>query len=256
MALIEFHNVSKYFSLVHGQLLMRDRIAALFSGRQREKFYALKNVSFEVNAGESLAVMGPNGAGKSTLLGLVAGLAEPNSGRVEVNGRVAALLELGSGFHYDLTGAENVRLNASLLGLSRKETDYRFDEIVEFSGVREFIDEPIRAYSSGMVMRLAFSVAVNTDPETLIIDEVLAVGYQAFQAKCFDRIHEFRRQGKTLLCVSHSPAMLSALCDRAIWLNHGELILSGSIDEVAKLYSDAVVLANSQSQAAAAPTIA
>jgi ABC-type polysaccharide/polyol phosphate transport system ATPase subunit len=239
MSVIEFHNVSKFFSLVRGQMLLRHRVAALLSGRSRDRFYALKNVSFDVQAGESLAVIGPNGAGKSTLLGLVAGLAEPNEGRVQVNGRVAALLELGSGFHYDLTGAENVRLNASLLGLSRKETCYKFDEIVEFSGIRDFIEEPLRTYSSGMVMRLAFSVAVNTDPETLIIDEVLAVGDQAFQAKCFERIHKFRHRGKTLLCVSHSPAMIQALCDRAIWLDHGELVMAGSIDEVASAYTGA-----------------
>jgi ABC-type polysaccharide/polyol phosphate transport system ATPase subunit len=184
-----------------------------------------------------MAVIGPNGAGKSTLLGLVAGLAEPNAGRVAVEGRVAPLLELGSGFHYDLTGAENVRLNASLLGLTRKETERRFGEIVDFSGIGEFIHEPLRTYSSGMMMRLAFSVAMNTDPDILLIDEILAVGDQAFQAKCIERVHDFRRRGKTMLCVSHSLPMVQAFCDRAVWLDHGELVMTGTVDEVAAAYT-------------------
>src|SRR5262249_42903643 len=155
-----------------------------------------------------MAVVGPNGAGKSTLLGLVAGLSSPDSGTVSVNGRVAALLELGSGFHPDLTGSENVHLNASLLGLSRKRTSQLFDEIADFSGIGEFIDEPLRTYSTGMTMRLAFSVAIHMDPEILLIDEVLAVGDAAFQVKCFEKIRQFRQAGKTLLCVSHASGMV------------------------------------------------
>lgn len=235
---IEFRNVSKAFSRVHGQLLVRSHLARLFRGDfgKRERFYALKDVSFQVQHGESLAVIGPNGAGKSTLLGLVAGLARPDEGYVATNGRLAALLELGSGFHYDLTGAENVKLNASLLGLTGRRTMEVFDEIVEFSGVGDFINEPLRTYSMGMVMRLAFSVAVNTDPEVLLVDEVLAVGDQAFQAKCFDKIRSFRLQGKTLLCVSHASSMVRALCDRAIWLDHGALVMSGKVSEVVDAY--------------------
>jgi lipopolysaccharide transport system ATP-binding protein len=182
-------------------------------------------------------VVGNNGAGKSTLLSLVAGLSRPDEGTVEVNGQVAALLELGSGFHPYLTGRENVRLNASLLGLSRQRTGELFEQIVEFSGIGEFIDEPLRTYSSGMVMRLAFSVAVTIDPEILLIDEVLAVGDAAFQAKCFDKIREFRHAGKTMVCVSHASGMVRELCDQAIWLDHGELIMSGTVAEVTEAYA-------------------
>jgi ABC-type polysaccharide/polyol phosphate transport system ATPase subunit len=171
------------------------------------------------------------------LLGLVAGLTKPNEGQVTVSGRIAALLELGSGFHHDLTGRENVYLNASLLGLTRKRTVQIFDRIVEFSGIGDFITEPIRTYSTGMAMRLAFSVAIHMDPEILIIDEVLAVGDAAFQAKCFDKILEFRKNGKTLLCVSHASGMVQRLCDRAIWLDHGELVMSGNVIEVTEAYA-------------------
>lgn len=242
MPVIEFHGVSKFFPRSHGRTLLRGHLARLFSGRRQERFYALKDVSFDVKAGESMAVIGSNGAGKSTLLGLVAGLARPNEGEVRVRGRVAALLELGSGFHPDLTGAENVRLNAALLGLSRHDTTARFGDIVEFSGIGEFIHEPLRTYSSGMVLRLAFSVAMNTDPEVLLVDEILSVGDAAFQAKCFERIHDFRRRGKTILAVSHSPEMVRALCDRAIWLDHGRLAMAGAVDKVTAAYADAARL--------------
>jgi ABC-type polysaccharide/polyol phosphate transport system ATPase subunit len=237
MSLIEFRNVSKCFHRHAGQMLLRNHITDFFRRRRSEPFYALKHVSFQVEPGESLAVVGRNGAGKSTLLGLVAGLSQPDEGRVTVNGQVAALLEMGSGFHPDLTGRENVRLNASLLGLSRKQTAAAFDDIVEFSGIREFIDEPLRTYSTGMIMRLGFSVAVNRDPEILLIDEILAVGDAAFQAKCFERIHEYRSSGRTLLCVSHASGMVQKLCDRAIWLDHGELIMSGTVAEVTAAYA-------------------
>jgi ABC-type polysaccharide/polyol phosphate transport system ATPase subunit len=153
-----------------------------------------------------------------------------------VNGQVTALLELGSGFHPSLTGRENVRLNAALLGLSRRQTAAAFERIVEFSGIREFIDEPLRTYSTGMTMRLAFSVAVNRDPEILLVDEVLAVSDAAFQAKCIEKIREFRNAGKTLLFVSHT-SMIQQLCDRAIWLDHGELILSGRVADVLEAYA-------------------
>jgi len=170
------------------------------------------------------------------LLGLVAGVSQPDEGTVTVNGQVTALLELGSGFHLDLTGRENVRLNAALLGLSRRQTAEAFERIVDFSGIREFIDEPLRTYSTGMVMRLAFSVAIHKDPDILLIDEILAVGDAAFQAKCIEKVHEFRNAGKTLLCVSHSN-MIRQLCDRAIWLDHGELVLSGAIGDVLEAYA-------------------
>ena len=236
MKAIQFQSVSKSFDRHTGRMLLRHRLVNLVRGQHGERFCALKNISFEVEEGDGLAVIGSNGAGKSTLLGLVAGLATPDGGSVTVNGRIAALLELGSGFHPDLTGAENVRVNASLIGLSRRRTAELFDQIVDFAGIEDFIGEPLRTYSTGMIMRLAFSVAINMDPEILLIDEVLAVGDQAFQAKCFERIYRFRQAGKTLLCVSHATAMVQELCDRAIWLDHGELVMSGPIRDVIEAY--------------------
>jgi ABC-type polysaccharide/polyol phosphate transport system ATPase subunit len=236
MRVIEFHNVSKKFTRHAGQMLLRNHLTRFFTRQKDNPFFALKHVSFSLGRGESLAVIGSNGAGKSTLLGLVAGISQPDEGVVTVNGLVTALLELGSGFHPSLTGRENVRLNAALLGLSRRQTAEAFERIVEFSGIREFIDEPLRTYSTGMMMRLAFSVAIHRDPEVLLIDEVLAVGDAAFQTKCIEKIHEFRNAGKTLLCVSHTT-MIRQLCDRAIWLDHGELILSGAVADVLEAYA-------------------
>ncbi|SRR5579875_130126 len=237
MSLIGFQNVSKSFRLNGGQKLMRDHLMHFFRPRKKDRFFALKHVTFQVHPGESMAVIGPNGAGKSTLLSLVAGLSQPDEGVVTVDGRVAALLELGAGFHPDLTGAENVRLNALLLGLSRKRTRELFNKIVDFAEIGDFISEPLRTYSKGMVMRLAFSVAINVDPEILLVDEVLAVGDAAFQEKCLDRVRQFRQAGKTLLCVSHASGMVQKLCDRALWLDHGSVVMTGSIQEVTEAYA-------------------
>jgi lipopolysaccharide transport system ATP-binding protein len=184
--------------------------------------------------------VGHNGAGKSTLLALATGLCEPDSGRVMVHGRAAALLELGSGFHPDLTGAENVRINAALMGLSRREVRRKFDEVVAFAEIGDFIDEPVRTYSTGMMMRLAFSVAVTVDPDILLIDEVLGVGDLAFYAKCQERILHFRDSGKTILCVSHSTATAMSICDRALWLDHGRLMADGPIARVMDSYTAAM----------------
>ena len=236
MKAIEFQNVSKSFHRHTGRLLLRHRLMASLRGERRERFYALKNVSFDLEAGEGLAVVGGNGAGKSTLLGLVAGLATPDTGTVTVNGRLAGLLELGSGFHPDLTGAENIRVNASLIGMSRRRTAELFDQIVDFAGIGDFIGEPLRTYSSGMVLRLAFAVAINMDPEILLIDEILAVGDHQFQAKCFERIHRLRNAGTTLLCVSHATAVVQEICNRAIWLDRGELMMNGKIGDVVEAY--------------------
>jgi lipopolysaccharide transport system ATP-binding protein len=238
MPVISFQNVSKAFPRHAGQMLLRDRIPRLFRRAPREQFYALQDVSFTIDHGESLAVIGHNGAGKSTMLNIATGLCSPTSGEVQVNGRVAALLELGSGFHPDLTGAENIWINSALMGLNRAEVRARFDEIVEFSGIGEFIDEPLRTYSSGMSMRLAFSVAVNVDPDVLIIDEVLGVGDHTFFQKCFDRIMQFRHDGKTILCVSHSLPTLEKLCSRAIWLDHGKLVDSGPVKQLIDAYTE------------------
>jgi|SRR5215469_94433 len=237
MSIVEFNGVSKIYYRHGGRMLLRNRMKHALLRRKHETFAALKDVSFQIRRGESMAVVGPNGAGKSTLLSLVAGLAKPDRGSISVNGRIAALLELGSGFHPDLTGTENVRLNAALLGLTRKRTTALFDEIVDFSGIgEEFIDEPLRTYSSGMIMRLAFSVAINMDPDILLVDEVLAVGDAAFQEKCFRRVREFRAAGKSLLCVSHASGMVQELCDHAIWLDHGEIVKQGLIGEVVDAY--------------------
>jgi ABC-type polysaccharide/polyol phosphate transport system ATPase subunit len=239
MSAVQLANVSKIYSRRPARQFLRSFLTGWAERRQHEKFYALNNVSFDVAEGGSLAVVGPNGAGKTTLLSVIAGLTFPEEGKVTVNGRVAALLELGSGFHSDLTGAENVRLNAALLGFSRKKAREHFDAIVEFSGIGEFIDEPLRTYSAGMTMRLAFSVAMNVEPEVLLIDEVLAVGDQAFQAKCTQRILELKRAGKALVCASHVVKTLKELCNQAIWLEHGRVVMDGSVAEVLDAYQTA-----------------
>ncbi len=236
MAVLEFDHVSKSFPRHRGQLLLRDRVGNLFRRSEREQFHALRDVSFALEAGECLGVMGRNGAGKSTLLNIATGLCRPTSGHVRVSGRVAAMLELASGFHPDLTGAENIRTNAALLGLTRKQLRDRFDEIVDFSGMGEFLDEPLRTYSSGMMMRLAFSVAISIDPDVLIIDEVIGVGDAEFFEKCRLKILDYRRREKTILCVSHSMDTLEFLCDRGLWLEHGQVAYEGRIEDVISAY--------------------
>lgn len=236
MAVIEFDQVSKSYSRAPARALLRNHLKNLFHTVHHERFYALRGATFRIDHGESVALIGHNGAGKTTLLSLLAGVAFPDSGRIQVNGRIAALLELGSGFHPDLTGRENVYLNAALLGLTKRQVDERYDEIVEFSGVGEFMDATLRTYSSGMVMRLAFAVAANVDPDILIIDEVIAVGDRNFQLKCLEKIHEFRAKGKTMVCVSHASTTIQELCDRALWLDHGEIMLDGPIGDVVAAY--------------------
>jgi len=244
--LIEFQNVSKWFPHSTGRQLLRTHIARWFGRVHNEPFYALRNVSFRLQDGESLAIVGSNGAGKSTLLSLAAGLTPPDEGNVVVNGRIAALLELGSGFHPDLTGAENLVLNASLLGLSKRRTNELFDRIVEFSGIGEFIDDPLRTYSSGMIMRLAFSVAIQCEPDILLIDEVLAVGDASFQEKSREALVSFRRAGKAMLFVSHSPTAVQGMCDRAVWIDHGSVMMFGSVNEVLDAYQGRTVLQQGQ----------
>jgi len=231
-----FDGVTKTFAHHAGQMLLRDRIADLISPSRRGRLEALREVSFELRPGESLGLIGPNGAGKSTLLNLATGLLEPDSGQVEVQGRVAALLDLSAGFHNSLTGAENLRINAALMGLSRRQTAERFEDIVEFSGVREFIHEPLRAYSSGMILRLAFAVAVSADPDVLLIDELIGVGDQAFQDKALEKIRSFQHAGKTVLLASHSSELMMTLCERALWLDHGRVMMSGASPEVLAAY--------------------
>ncbi len=236
MARIEFDGVSKVFARHTQRKLLRGYLHGLFARHHTEKFYALRGVSFRIDRGESVAIVGANGAGKSTLLSLIAGISAPNEGRVSVEGKVAALLDLGSGFHPELTGRENIHLNAALLGLHRRSVDAKEESIIDFAGLADFIDEPLKTYSSGMTMRLAFSVAIELDPDILIVDEVLAVGDQAFQAKCLEKVRQFVLAGKTMLAVSHSTAMIRELCKRALWLDHGKLMMDGAIANVIQAY--------------------
>lgn len=200
------------------------------SRRHREDFWALKDVELEIRSGSTIGLIGANGSGKSTLLKLIGGIIQPTTGTVERRGRLAALLELGAGFHPDLTGRENVYLNASILGLSREQTEQYFDSIVEFSEIGEFIDTQVKFYSSGMYVRLAFAIAVHVDPDVLLVDEVLAVGDEPFQRKCMDRIKEFQREGRTIILVTHSLAQVGELCDRAVVLRRGEVVYDGDPD--------------------------
>ena len=237
MVLIELENVGKRYFLHHKRQLVAERLASRMR-RDRVSFWALRHVDLRIRAGESIGIIGPNGAGKSTLLSIAVGVSEPTEGTARREGRVAALLELGSGFHPDLTGRENVHLNAALLGYSRAETRDRLDGIIDFAGIPDFIDEPLRTYSTGMIARLGFSVAVHLDPDVLVLDEVLAVGDREFQQKCVERIGEFRRQGKTLLFVSHAPGAVETLCQRAVWLDMGRVRRDGPAAEVVAEYQN------------------
>jgi ABC-type polysaccharide/polyol phosphate transport system ATPase subunit len=228
--MICFQNVSKFYARHAGRKFLRRFVSDWMGSSRLTRFCALKDVSFRIEPGESVAIVGPNGAGKSTLLSLAAGLCPPDEGRVSVRGRV-------EGFHPDLTGEENVRVNAALLGLSRQDTIRRFDRIVGFSGIGDFIDEPLRTYSTGMVMRLAFAVAVHVRSDILLIDEVLAVGDSGFQTKCVQSILEFKLAGKTLLCVAHGQEILKQICDSALYLDGGHLIHQGPVQETLQAYA-------------------
>ena len=220
---------------------------SLTAGLTREEaIVALDGVSFEVGRGEAFGIVGGNGSGKSTLLKLVAGILRPTAGRVAVDGRVSALIELGAGFHPEISGRENVYINGSVLGLARREIDRRFDSIVEFSGLGGFIDEPVKNYSSGMYVRLGFAVAVHTDPDVLLVDEVLSVGDEAFSHRCLRRIEELLAAGRTLLFVSHSLELIEDLCDRALWLDGGRPRLVGAPRRVIDAYRQAVAEAEGE----------
>jgi len=209
-----------------------------FRGLQAEDyFWALKDVSFDVPAGKMTGLVGRNGAGKSTLLSLVGGVGQPTEGRIHTHGQIGALIDLGAGFHPDLTGRENIFINGVISGLTRAEVARRFDSIVAFSELAGFIDSPYRTFSTGMRMRLAFSVAVHTDPDILLIDEVLAVGDMAFQRKCLERVDEFKGQGCAILLVSHDPNLVGELCDQALWLNEGHVVANGPAQAVAQQYA-------------------
>jgi ABC-2 type transport system ATP-binding protein len=234
---IVVENVSKRFNLRHTKSL-KETVVWLIKGRRGElssTFMALDGVDLTVGSGESVALLGLNGSGKSTLLKLISGVMSTDSGRVRTRGKVAGLIEVGAGFHPDLTGRENVYLNGAILGMSEAETKARFDEIVEFSEIGRFIDTEVRFYSSGMFLRLAFSVAVHTDPDVLLIDEILSVGDEPFQRKCLNRIRELRDSGCTLVVVSHDLDMVSRVCSRGVVLRRGKKIADGPIDDSVRL---------------------
>ena len=237
---VSAEDVSKRFRLYHERnqslkaTLMRKRRAVV------EEFWALKDVSVEVPEGSTFGLIGENGSGKSTLMKCMAKILRPDKGTVTVNGKVSALLELGAGFHPELSGRENVFLNGSILGISQKELTRRFDDIVDYAGLGQFIDQPVKNYSSGMYVRLGFSVAINVDPDVLLVDEVLAVGDEAFQRKCGEKFAELRNQGKTIVLVSHSMTSVHNLCDKVAWLDHGQVKMLDSARKVVDEYTGTV----------------
>ncbi|WP_426517134.1 ABC transporter ATP-binding protein [Diaminobutyricibacter sp. McL0618] len=237
---VNVENVSKRFRLYHERnqslksAIMRGRVSV------HQDFWALKDISFTVPVGSTFGLIGSNGSGKSTLLKCLAKIYYPEKGSISANGRTAALLEVGSGFHQELSGRENVFLNGSILGMSKKEVTRKFDEIVAFSGVEEFIDQPVKNYSTGMYVRLGFSIAIHVDPEILVVDEVLAVGDAEFQEKCRQKFADFSAAGKTVILVSHSMDLVSEMCDQAAWLNHGDLLAVGPADSTIQAYLDSL----------------
>lgn len=239
---IEFWQVGKRFQLQEGRTL-REFLPALFRGQGwSEPFYALRDVTFSIGRGETLGIIGRNGSGKSTILKLIAGVMAPSEGELRVAGRVSPLIELGAGFHPDLTGRENIDLNASMLGMSGREIRERFDEIVGFAELWDFVDTPVKRYSSGMYMRLGFSVAIHSNPEILLVDEVLSVGDAAFQEKCMDKMHEFQQRGTTIVFVSHSMEMVRRFCRRVLFLEGGRLVGDGGPEEMTERYLETVGL--------------
>lgn len=238
--IIRFQNVSKRFWLTpdRPQTVLEMFISAIkFNSRpQSQELWAVRDLSFDIFRGDSLGIIGRNGAGKSTLLKLVTRILRPTSGRVLVQGRISALLELGAGFHPDLSGRENIYLNGSVLGLSKQDIDRYYQSIVDFSELHDFIDMPVKHYSSGMYMRLGFSVAIHVQPDVLVVDEILAVGDQAFQTKCLERIWEMRRQGVTIVLVSHQLHLIREVCSQLIWVEHGQVKAVGPAEEVMEKY--------------------
>ena len=233
---IDVDNLSKRFRLYSEKRnSIKERVVRR-SGSRYSDFWAVRDVSFQVERGTTFGLIGHNGSGKSTLLKMLAGIYRPTSGSIEAHGRISALLELGAGFHTELSGRENVYLNGAILGLSRKQIDDSMDEIVNFAGIGDFIDSPVKVYSSGMYVRLGFSIAVTTRPEILVVDEIIAVGDEEFQRKCFDYLYELRRQGTTIVIVSHSLSVVADLCDQGVWLDHGRMIASGDVRDVVDQY--------------------
>ena len=234
-SVIRIENVSKRF-VIRKEKSLKERVVNFGSSNlHKDDFWALRDVDLEISTGSTVGLIGPNGSGKSTLLKMISGIIQPTVGSVHLRGRLAALLELGAGFHPDLTGRENVYLNASILGLSKKQTDLHFDAMVEFSGIEPFIDTQVKFYSSGMYVRLAFAVAVHVDPDILLVDEVLAVGDEQFQRKCLERIRGFQHEGRTIVLVTHGLDQVAEFCDRAVVLEHGRVAADGTPREALKV---------------------
>lgn len=238
--MIEVEHVSKQFKKYHDKATtLKERLLFLRSSKAHT-FLALQDVSLSIAKGEAVGLIGHNGSGKSTLLKLITRIIYPTSGSIRTKGRVSSLLELGAGFHPDFTGRENIYINASIFGLSKKEIDRRLDSIIAFSELEDFIDSPIRTYSSGMYTRLAFSVAVHVEPQILLIDEILAVGDVNFQKKCIAKIQEFKQRGVTIVFVSHNMEDIRAICDRVIWLDGGKLLECGATEPVVSHYLESM----------------
>lgn len=250
MTTISFQHVSKsypkYQPLLQGLKSSLLHLPGTIRSLRGEQFVALDDVSFQIARGETVGLIGSNGAGKSTTLALIAGIANPDSGHVNVAGRVSPLLELGAGFHFDLTGRENIVLNGILLGLTRSEVLTKINDIVAFSELKKFLDQPLRTYSTGMIARLGFSVAVHLDPEILLIDEILSVGDLHFQLKCNEKIDEFKRRRVTMVIVSHATEQIQRLCDRVIWLADGQVVGDGATDVILPQYKQVMSMPGDQ----------
>ncbi len=236
---IKITHVSKDFKLYYDKAHTLKEKLLFFSKKNKDKnhiLHVLKDINLEIKKGETVALIGTNGSGKSTLLKLMNRIIYPNTGRISVNGKLTSLIELGAGFHDDFTGRENIYFNASIFGLTKEQIDKKIDDIISFSELGEFIDNPVRTYSSGMYMRLAFSVAINVEADILLIDEILAVGDQHFQDKCFTKLKELKSQGKTIVIVTHSMTQVKAFCDRAVWLYEGKIRDDGPVNRVLEEY--------------------
>ncbi|HUF32048.1 MAG TPA: ABC transporter ATP-binding protein [Acidimicrobiales bacterium] len=240
---IEVRGVSKRFRLnTERHSSLKERVINIGRRKPAEEFWALRDIEFDVEEGHTVGLLGHNGSGKSTLLKCTGGILQPTTGEIRTRGRLASLLELGAGFHPDLTGRENVYLNASILGMSRRDIDIRFDDIVGFAELEQFIDQQVKHYSSGMYVRLGFAVATNVEPDLLLVDEVLAVGDEAFQRKCLDRIKTFQKQGRTIVFVTHGADLVRQLCDRAVVLDHGRLVIEGTPSEAVRTFRERLLL--------------
>ena len=233
---IDVKNVSKHFNVYYDKANTLKERAIFWKRNNHEERKVLNEIDVQIKAGETVALIGVNGSGKSTLLKLMTKIIYPNKGEINVKGKLTSMLELGAGFHPDFSGMENIYFNASIFGLSKKEIDSRLEDIIDFSELRDYIDNPVRTYSSGMYMRLAFSIAINVDADILLIDEILSVGDKHFQDKCFKKMQDLKNEGKTIVLVTHDLGSAKKLCDRTIWLSNGRIRMDGKSEEVLDQY--------------------